>query len=123
MSGDVAAADAHNPTTESSMLTVPAEAFARILARDDPDGFMSRDLGVIWVDDGTGTASRLVNIATLGCFIRGCDNDDIDTRGPVWLRDGTEHQACTEHWEPIFRVLGEQATWEATDAYTTEPTP
>lgn len=46
------------------------------------------------------------------CFIAGCDNDDIDQRGPVWLRDGSMHKACSEHWEPIFRVLGEQATWE-----------
>lgn len=47
------------------------------------------------------------------CFIAACENDEIDERGPVWLRDGSMHKACTEHWEPIFRVLGEQATWEA----------
>lgn len=53
----------------------------------------------------------------LGCFIAGCDNDEIDQRGPVFLRDGSIHKACTEHWGPIFRVLGEQASWERTDAY------
>lgn len=52
------------------------------------------------------------------CFIAGCDHDDIDQRGPVFLRDGSIHKACAEHWEPIFRVLGEQATWEQTDAMT-----
>ena len=50
------------------------------------------------------------------CFIRGCDNNEIDPRGPVWLIDGSEWNACTEHGEPIFRVLGEQASWEKTDA-------
>lgn len=51
-----------------------------------------------------------------GCFIAGCDSDEIDQRGPVWLRDGSMRKACTEHWEPIFRVLGEQASWEQVDA-------
>lgn len=50
------------------------------------------------------------------CLISTCDNDEIDQRGPVWLRDGSMHKACTEHWEGIFRVLGEQASWEQTDA-------
>lgn len=46
------------------------------------------------------------------CFISGCDNGDIDVRGPVWLRDGSMHKACVEHWEPIMRVLGEQVSWQ-----------
>lgn len=52
------------------------------------------------------------------CFIAGCDNLDIDERGPVWVRSPQEptkvsmHKACVEHWEPIMRVLGEQMTWE-----------
>ena len=46
------------------------------------------------------------------CLIAGCDSDEIDQRGPVWLRDGSMHKACVEHWEGIFRVLGVQATWE-----------
>lgn len=46
------------------------------------------------------------------CFIAGCDNDDIDYRGPIYLRDGSIHKACREHWEGIIRVLGEQSTWE-----------
>jgi len=49
------------------------------------------------------------------CLISGCDQGEIDERGPVWLRNGTIHKACTEHWEAIFRVLGEQAAWERTD--------
>lgn len=51
------------------------------------------------------------------CLISTCSNDDIDVRGPVWLRNGSMHKACTEHWEAIFRVLGEQATWERTDGF------
>jgi len=43
------------------------------------------------------------------CFIRGCDDDDIDQRGPVFLRDGSMHKACVEHWEGVMRVLGEQS--------------
>lgn len=46
------------------------------------------------------------------CLIAGCDSDEIDQRGPVWLRDKSMHKACVEHWEGIFRVLGGQATWE-----------
>jgi hypothetical protein len=46
------------------------------------------------------------------CFIATCENTEIDERGPIWLRDGSMHKACVEHWEPIMRVLGEQATWE-----------
>lgn len=51
------------------------------------------------------------------CLIAGCDGADIDHRGPVWLRDGSMHKACREHWEGVYRVLGEQASWERTDAY------
>lgn len=43
------------------------------------------------------------------CFIAGCEAFETDPRGPVWLRDGSMHKACPEHWEPIFRVLGEHA--------------
>lgn len=44
------------------------------------------------------------------CFVNGCDYDDIDPRGPVWLRDDTmPYYACVAHWEAIFRILGEQA--------------
>jgi hypothetical protein len=51
------------------------------------------------------------------CAIAGCENqDEADRRGPVQLRDGTIFKVCTEHWEPIFRVLGEQASWERADA-------
>jgi hypothetical protein len=49
------------------------------------------------------------------CLIAGCRSEDIDQRGPVWLRNGSMHKACVEHWEGVFRVLGEQATWERTD--------
>jgi hypothetical protein len=52
------------------------------------------------------------------CLFHGCDAspDDMDQRGPVLLRDGSIHKACSDHWEPIFRILGEQASWESTDA-------
>lgn len=50
------------------------------------------------------------------CLIDACDNTEIDQRGPVWLRSGGMRKACVEHWEGIFRVLGEQAAWERTDA-------
>lgn len=49
------------------------------------------------------------------CYIAGCDSDEIDHRGPVSLRDGSIHKACVEHWEGVFRVLGEQASWGRTD--------
>lgn len=49
------------------------------------------------------------------CLISACENDEIDQRGPVWLRDGSVRKACVEHWEGIFRVLGAQASWEQTD--------
>lgn len=51
------------------------------------------------------------------CMISGCNATEVDQRGPVWLRGGGMGKACPEHWEPIMRVLGEQATWERTDAY------
>lgn len=52
------------------------------------------------------------------CLIAGCEYDEIDRRGPVWLRDGSMHKACTEHWEGVFRVLGRQAELaHGTDAY------
>lgn len=50
------------------------------------------------------------------CLIAGCESDRTDERGPVFLRNGSMHKACPEHWEPIFRVLGEQATWQRDDA-------
>lgn len=46
------------------------------------------------------------------CMFVGCENDQIDQRAPVFLRDGSMHKACTEHWAPIMRICGEQATWE-----------
>lgn len=49
------------------------------------------------------------------CAIAGCDNDDADQRGPVQLRDGTMFKACSEHWEAIFRILGELVMWERMD--------
>jgi hypothetical protein len=51
------------------------------------------------------------------CFIDGCSATETDVRGPVWLRGQGMAKACPEHWEPIMRVLGEQACWERTDAY------
>jgi hypothetical protein len=49
------------------------------------------------------------------CMFRGCEHAEIDQRGPVVLLNGSMHKACVEHWEPIMRVLGEQAAWEQTD--------
>lgn len=43
------------------------------------------------------------------CFIAACEASETDQRGPVWLRGGSMAKACTEHWEGIFRVLGEQS--------------
>lgn len=42
------------------------------------------------------------------CFVAACDASETDPRGPVWLRDHGMAKACTEHWEGVFRVLGEQ---------------
>lgn len=55
------------------------------------------------------------------CFIDGCSGSDIDQRGPVFIKGGLIRKACVEHWEPIFRVLGEHAAWERTDAMTSGP--
>jgi hypothetical protein len=49
------------------------------------------------------------------CLIAGCGSEEIDQRGPVWLRNATMHKACVEHWEGIMSVLGEQGAWERTD--------
>ena len=50
------------------------------------------------------------------CFIAACEGE-ADQRGPIHLRDGSINKACTEHWEPIMRVLGEQSSWECGDAH------
>jgi hypothetical protein len=55
------------------------------------------------------------------CFIAACDASETDLRGPVWLRGGGMAKACTEHWEGIMRVLGEQVGSE--DAYRSAPDP
>lgn len=48
-------------------------------------------------------------VATAVCVFSGCDYDDIDERGPVFLRDDkTPHYACVEHWEGVHGVLGHQ---------------
>jgi hypothetical protein len=50
------------------------------------------------------------------CGIGGCDSDQTDPRGPLIMRDGSMHKVCPAHWEPIMRVVGEQESWETTDA-------
>lgn len=62
------------------------------------------------------------------CMFAGCNASETDQRGPVWLRGGGMAKACTEHWEPIMRVIGEQASWErdamrSAPARRTEETP
>jgi hypothetical protein len=57
------------------------------------------------------------------CFIAACDSLEVDERGPVFLRDGSIRKACIEHWEPIFRVLGEQASMGDAMRWTPEPAP
>ena len=51
------------------------------------------------------------------CFIAGCDSYEIDFRGPIFLIDKSMHKACVQHWQAIMFVLGEQFTWQSTDAY------
>jgi hypothetical protein len=48
-------------------------------------------------------------LSNVYCMFFGCEYADIDQRGPVVLRDGSMHKACTEHWEAIHRILGLQA--------------
>lgn len=43
------------------------------------------------------------------CLIDGCESIDTDQRGPIFLRDGSMHKACSDHWEAIISVLGRQA--------------
>lgn len=43
-------------------IKVDADALARILSEIDPGGFLSRDLGVRYADDGTGVMRRLVPV-------------------------------------------------------------
>ena len=38
------------------------------------------------------------------CFIQGCNNDKIDNRGPIFLRDGSMHKACVPHWVAVMHV-------------------
>lgn len=45
--------------TERKVL-VNAESLARLLQDVDPGGFMSNELGVAWVDDGSGYARKLI---------------------------------------------------------------
>lgn len=50
------------------------------------------------------------------CFIEGCNSESgICERAPIYLTDGSIWKACTEHWEAIYLVLGEQTLWERTD--------
>lgn len=43
------------------------------------------------------------------CFISGCASTEICERGPVFLRDGSIHKACTPHWDGVMSVLGQQS--------------
>lgn len=47
------------------------------------------------------------------CGISGCDNQEADQRGPLFMRDGTMHKLCPDHWVAVHRILGEQATWQS----------
>ncbi len=50
-----------------------------------------------------------------------CEGGEIDQCGPVFLRNGQIHKACTEHWEGVMRVLGEQESWQRTDGARSGP--
>lgn len=43
------------------------------------------------------------------CFIEGCESPDVDQRGPIFLRDGSIHKACQDHWEAVISILREQS--------------
>jgi hypothetical protein len=50
------------------------------------------------------------------CLFVACENPEIDERGPVWVWSPggpLMRKACVEHWEGIYRVLGEQVSWAA----------
>ncbi len=38
------------------------------------------------------------------CFIQGCENKNIDNRGPIFLKTGSMHKACVPHWSAIMHV-------------------
>jgi len=40
------------------------------------------------------------------CLFDGCPYTDIDHRGPIFLRDGSIHKACVEHWEAVHGIIG-----------------
>lgn len=64
---------------------------------------------------------RLVEWAALppGCAVAGCEELWAhDERGPLFLRDGTMHRLCQDHWEAVMGVTGRQGAWEA-DAHRT----
>lgn len=42
------------------------------------------------------------------CAFSGCDLLPLDSRGPIFMRDGSKYRVCTRHWEPIFMVIGSQ---------------
>ncbi len=40
------------------------------------------------------------------CMFSGCENTNIDERGPVILRSGYRARACSEHWNAISVIAG-----------------
>lgn len=63
--------------------------------------------GVLWVVAGTVVSLRSPSLQP-------CPTGQWQVSGDDY---GCQEEACTEHWEPIMRVLGEQETWERTDGY------
>lgn len=64
------------------------------------------------VDTDEAELQALVGTPLVGCAIKGCNDTEVDERGPVWMnaKDGTaqEYWVCRDHWENIFYVLGVQ---------------
>ena len=55
----------------------------------------------------------LLGFKQLTCAIAGCENEDLDERGPIGITDEkgqTYHFImCQSHWEAILMTLGKQA--------------
>lgn len=49
-----------SPMSAHRTVAVNAEALARLLRGIDPSGYLSNELGVAWIDDGSGIALKLV---------------------------------------------------------------
>jgi hypothetical protein len=63
-------------------------------------------------DDEDELQGRMGVVLEGKCAVGGCSNNEIDERGAIRIDDHEEHAwdywMCTQHWEAIIIVLGQQ---------------